>query len=422
MADPTEYDRSYGFANYQASHPSDPLPGGEVDAELDAVSASIASLAGAIESVRRSDGALKNQIVTPESLSTVTTNMIAAAGGNPRGAWLTLTSYAVKDITSQSGAAYMCVTAHASGTFATDLAAGKWVVISNAAANQSLNTSDSPTFAGGRVNGPFGIGMAATNILDITQPQNGASIASFLNANGSGAATAQFRCANGADTTSLTQLGTGFATNGVLIAGRGGLNTSNSMYLQSGGIIAFSQAGTIEAARIGPSGLLVGATANLPGMDNTGGEIGAARGFYSGAGYGLAWDFQTYIHGTSSASIDCVVNSGGVTLALNATSWASISDYRAKNVSGPFVDSGAIIDAVPVHLAAYKVGDTVIRPMFLAHEVAAGGAAHAVVGEKDAVADGADVLQKLKSTDPLIPILWAELRAVRARLAALEAK
>jgi hypothetical protein len=41
-------------------------------------------------------------------------------------AWLTLTAYAVADLRTESGTTYYCTEAHTSGTFATDLAAGKW--------------------------------------------------------------------------------------------------------------------------------------------------------------------------------------------------------------------------------------------------------------------------------------------------------
>lgn len=46
-----------------------------------------------------------------------------------RGPWLTATSYFVNDAVSQSGNSYICVTAHTSGTFSTDLAAGKWQLV-----------------------------------------------------------------------------------------------------------------------------------------------------------------------------------------------------------------------------------------------------------------------------------------------------
>lgn len=54
--------------------------------------------------------------------------VLSLAAFNARGAWATGAVYALKDVTVQGGIAYVCVTAHTAGTFATDLAAGKWVV------------------------------------------------------------------------------------------------------------------------------------------------------------------------------------------------------------------------------------------------------------------------------------------------------
>jgi len=44
-------------------------------------------------------------------------------------AWLTATAYVVGDVRVQTNDAYYCAIAHTSGTFATDLAAVKWVVL-----------------------------------------------------------------------------------------------------------------------------------------------------------------------------------------------------------------------------------------------------------------------------------------------------
>lgn len=44
-------------------------------------------------------------------------------------AWVTTTGYVVGDLRSNSGTNYYCTTAHTSGTFATDLAAGKWYAL-----------------------------------------------------------------------------------------------------------------------------------------------------------------------------------------------------------------------------------------------------------------------------------------------------
>jgi hypothetical protein len=69
MADPTGYTVSYSFAGFQANSPTAPLPGPSVDNEFDNVATAIASLISAIKGVRRSDGALQNNIVTFDSLA-----------------------------------------------------------------------------------------------------------------------------------------------------------------------------------------------------------------------------------------------------------------------------------------------------------------------------------------------------------------
>lgn len=45
-----------------------------------------------------------------------------------RGGWVTATAYALHDLVWSGGLGYRCISAHTSGTFATDLAAGKWVL------------------------------------------------------------------------------------------------------------------------------------------------------------------------------------------------------------------------------------------------------------------------------------------------------
>lgn len=69
MADPTPYDPSYSFTGFQASNPTTPLPADQVDNELENIAESLSETITALADVRRSDGALKNGIVTFDSLS-----------------------------------------------------------------------------------------------------------------------------------------------------------------------------------------------------------------------------------------------------------------------------------------------------------------------------------------------------------------
>jgi len=80
MADPIKYEPEYNFNGYQASNPSRPLPAPQLDNELANIASSISESVDAIKSVRRSDGALNNAIVTPDSLSDDTRSLLTRLG------------------------------------------------------------------------------------------------------------------------------------------------------------------------------------------------------------------------------------------------------------------------------------------------------------------------------------------------------
>lgn len=69
MAAPTKYQREYSFTDYQANNPSQPLPGPQVDNELENIEQSLNGTIAAVNDVRRADGALVNEIVTLDSLA-----------------------------------------------------------------------------------------------------------------------------------------------------------------------------------------------------------------------------------------------------------------------------------------------------------------------------------------------------------------
>lgn len=69
MAGPTKFTRGYDFSAYQAVTPSKPLPGAELDTDLDNIETSISEIVDAIANVRRSDGKLQNGSVISDSLS-----------------------------------------------------------------------------------------------------------------------------------------------------------------------------------------------------------------------------------------------------------------------------------------------------------------------------------------------------------------
>lgn len=130
MPQPVTYTRNYDFTSFQEQFPNQPLPAAPIDVNLDNAGISIGQIVGRLALIQRDDGDLANQSVTIDALS----NDVRALLGspiNPRGAWVTATAYAALDLVTVNGITYICAVAHTSGTFATDLAAFKWVLFSN---------------------------------------------------------------------------------------------------------------------------------------------------------------------------------------------------------------------------------------------------------------------------------------------------
>jgi hypothetical protein len=93
------------------------------------------------------------------------------------------------------------------------------------------------------------------------------------------------------------------------------------------------------------------------------------------------------------------------------TVYSTTSDYRAKDIIGAVTDSGSLIDSVPVYMGKMH-GASLERPMFIAHETPA----YAHTGEKDEIdKDGNPVYQQMDAST-LIPVMWAEIQSLRARL------
>jgi hypothetical protein len=106
--------------------------------------------------------------------------------------------------------------------------------------------------------------------------------------------------------------------------------------------------------------------------------------------------------------------------AAGLVRYNTTSDYRAKTIIGPVTNSGELVDALKVYVGKMN-GATAERPMLIAHE-AQEVAPYAVSGEKDAVdKDGKPVYQQI-DVSSLVPLLLAEVKSLRQRVAELEAK
>jgi carbohydrate binding protein with CBM5/12 domain len=140
--------------SWQAGSPTDPLPANQVAGDFASHKASIDAVIEFQKLVQRSDGRLNNGSVRPETLSAGTVALIGK--WTPRGNWLTATAYAANDLVSESNNLYVCIVAHTSGTFATDLAASDWQLIDGDTARAGADNTftGANTFSGAlNVNG-----------------------------------------------------------------------------------------------------------------------------------------------------------------------------------------------------------------------------------------------------------------------------
>ena len=80
-----------------------------------------------------------------------------------KGAWTTSTSYSVNDTVENNGSGYVCKTAHTSGTFATDLSAGKWELFVEGLPDPNITTSTTTDLTGL-------VGADGSNIEQVTKP------------------------------------------------------------------------------------------------------------------------------------------------------------------------------------------------------------------------------------------------------------
>jgi hypothetical protein len=129
VAQPTPYSPSLSFSTYASQHASAPFAAAALDTELANIARTTGALCTNIALIQRDDGALKNRSVHPNALDAATLNLVG--DWLPRGDWATATLYAVRDFVNNGTASYVCAVAHLSGTFATDLANEKWVLVAS---------------------------------------------------------------------------------------------------------------------------------------------------------------------------------------------------------------------------------------------------------------------------------------------------
>lgn len=113
---------------------------------------------------------------------------------------------------------------------------------------------------------------------------------------------------------------------------------------------------------------------------------------------------------------------GSVTTNGTTTAFNTSSDYRLKTIVGQYIP-GNLFDQITVYNGTWntktQAPSVKPEPMILAHEIQA-LFPHAVTGDKDAVNSDGSIVPQMWDSSMLIPAMLAELKALRARVAALE--
>jgi hypothetical protein len=127
VSQPTAYDRQASFTTIQQEFPTDPLPGDDLDAELNAVKQTLDEILNNLALIQRDDGALANESVGLDQLSSD-----IELGYRAPSIWAAATEYDAFDAVFYAQKFYNCLEAHtSSGAFSTDLADLKWEVIAD---------------------------------------------------------------------------------------------------------------------------------------------------------------------------------------------------------------------------------------------------------------------------------------------------
>jgi hypothetical protein len=160
LAYPTLYDVTYSYTGFQQAQGNNSFPGTQLDADLAGLQATIDNVEAFLQLAIRSDGALNNGIVTFDSLSAVLQSN-GLAGAN---SWATGIGYLAGVPVYQAGGLYRCLIPHTSGVFATDLAAGDWLLLVQLPAGNSFRQGAGAPGAGLGTDGDSYLNVTTSDI------------------------------------------------------------------------------------------------------------------------------------------------------------------------------------------------------------------------------------------------------------------
>lgn len=223
------------------------------------------------------------------------------------------------------------------------------------------------------------------------------------------------------DGTNNTYAGNGYASRMSIIDADGSFRWIQAASGSAGGTISFT-----EAMRISSGNLLVGTTTAIGARQNltiggnaSGTFLGLGRGGTNKASLVVDSSDVLYLENTASQSIFVIATTNGVVLTNGATSWASASDERKKDIIEPITGGLDKVNSLRPVIGKYKTDDESARRVFLiAQDV------QAVLPEAVQEDKGGDLLLAYTDIIPLlvsaVKDLKAELDTVKAELATLK--
>ena len=173
MAQPRTYTRQFNFNDFQTTSPANPLPGVQVDTELNTVKLTLDDLNTNIAKIQQDDGKIKNQSVHKDSFDAGALALMKTGSYSIQGDWTASRAYAVGDLVDNNGATYVATVAHTSSSaFETDLTANNWILIANAGIANTASTVDK--FEGTGSQTAFTLSSSYTSNTDVMVFVNGA--------------------------------------------------------------------------------------------------------------------------------------------------------------------------------------------------------------------------------------------------------
>lgn len=135
MSQPPPYTPSHSFVSDSATLAN--FPGQSLDVEFNGLKTTTDAIRTNLALIQRDDGALANGVVGYDALSAT----VQANGLGPAAPWVTGTAYQIGNVVISGNNLYRCAIAHTATVFATDLAAGKWLLVTSLVYGAGTNIS-----------------------------------------------------------------------------------------------------------------------------------------------------------------------------------------------------------------------------------------------------------------------------------------